>query len=305
MATSKKNSKFNEPGETEPSSSVDYSKTNKDGYIDPLNDGQVIEKQNIRVTGDASKLSQPIPGAIHNEPVIDLDAPPPFGGDDGQAPPPPGGNTQGFDQQQEQGPPPKQEREPFNQEYFDMSDSEKDPSAEQLADTVIYGYCELKMAIPQLLAISERRLKKMHEKGEINIYARVQENPYKPDTISLQEFVQRWNKTLLAPFVTKEEWKAAVRPLLIIIFKRNGIGFTPEQQIGLLLIVDLVQTIRAAVLCAGDRSTMMDRIKIYDPAPTAKAPVTPDIRPQPAASDAVQDIVDSSKTQVPKQQAAA
>lgn len=304
MATSKKNknSEFGEPEETTSAKNgtIDFSQTNSEGEKDTLNDDNVIMREGRKVTGDTSVLDKPITGAVHEEPTINLDEPGgggqfdegPLGGaaeEQGQGYS--GGAGGGWKQ-------PKQDaNEPFNSEFSEMPDAEKEASAAQMVETVLYGYCQLKMAIASFIRISPRRIKKMHEAGEIDKFERVRLNPNSPETITLEEFVALFNDTLDKRYETTEDWKNAMRPLLLELFKRKGVGLTLEQQIGLLLIVDLVQLAKSTAVSIGERRDFIETLKLsrQQQAPPPSTPLTPDIRQEAPAQPQHQSSTQSSQ----------
>lgn len=263
------------------------SNTNPGEEFDPLNNESVIDQahKRVNVVGDTSKLHEEIPAAGETVHTIDLNAHFDLGAGAGGVPPnngsvPPGSNPQqpgagqggGFNQSEEK----------FNQEFHDLPKNEKEENALIAADGIIHIYSSIKMIVPSLLSISEKKLNKMHNKGEINLFQPVKLSRLSPATITVKQLVDQYNATVDYPFVTSPEFKEQVRPLLAHVLQEEGIALTPKQLLIGLVVQDLAITAKNAMSAASDRSELIHQLKESNKM-YASQPVTP-IQPTPAAA---------------------
>lgn len=269
---------------------IDFSKTNPEGEFDAINHEEVITNvKDVHIIGDPNKLNEKIPERNHAGQTININP------DAGNSSVPPKENNSGPQQSQEGNniPPhdpnnftrPKEEK--FNQEFHDLPKNEKEQNALLAADAIIHGYSELKMAIPNALIVSEKKLKKMHNKGEINMFQPIRINKTTLDTIPVAILVQDYNKTVVTPFVTSEEFKNNVRPLLASVLQEEGIALTPKQLLVYYVGMDLATTAKNVISCASDRSELLNQLKenhkVYA-ATSQQGPMQPVVNTQPSSS---------------------
>jgi hypothetical protein len=264
MAVNKSTSRKKKNEYTEPEE-ASLNEVNQEGAFDPINSEELVDNahKNPKVVGDTSVLNEEMPYASHEAQTINLDEQP-F-------------ETQGQAQPQGQstwyGTAPEPE-EQFNPEFSSMPEEEQNQNAELTADALIHAYSSLKLAIPSAISISEKKLNKLHDKGEININQPVRANRHSPETISVKEFVNRFNDTLQKPFETKSEFKESVKPLLVSILKKKGFAPTPEQLIIYYVGMDLAGTAKEAYSAKVQRDELIDGLKsMHDT--TKVAPIVP------------------------------
>jgi hypothetical protein len=260
---STKKSSAKQPSEPEEKDNIDFSKTNKDGGFDPLNDEDVIQQEKIHVdiVGDQTKLNKAIPKAEHRAPRIDLDDDSGSFGSYQEQPASGGGGNSGGGGGYAGASSQQAEQEPFNPEFYEMPEGEQDESSLQTAIALVNMYCGVKLGVPKMIAISERRMKKMHKDGEINMYMILPRRLGSVDSISVQDLVKECNEKMVKPFETSEEFKSSVTPILARILKKNGLAMTDTQLLCLLVAQDLAVTAQAAIMAFGARRDTLDLMR--------------------------------------------
>lgn len=120
------------------------------------------------------------------------------------------------------------EDKPFNPSYNELGNKEKQMGAEMIADVVVDGYARLKKGMGTLSSISENKLEREFAEGNINPNLQLPIDEY-GNTASIREFVKEFNETSKEAFDTPEDFKDKVKPPLIRVFKKRGVGMTDEQ----------------------------------------------------------------------------
>jgi hypothetical protein len=120
------------------------------------------------------------------------------------------------------------EEKPFNPSYNELGNKEKQMGAEMIADVVVDGYARLKKGMGSLSSISENKLEREFAEGNINPNIQLPIDEY-GNTASIREFVKEFNDTSKEAFDTPEDFKEKVKPPLIRVFKKRGVGMTDEQ----------------------------------------------------------------------------
>jgi len=127
-----------------------------------------------------------------------------------------------FDDVQEQ----EQPERVFNESYSELDGKEKTMGAEMMAEMTLDMYstgCSFLGKVPQ---ISEGKLDKMIADGEINPDITLQTES---GNLPIKEFAVEYNESIKEAFVVTDEFKEKVKPPLIRVFKKRGIGMTDEQ----------------------------------------------------------------------------
>jgi hypothetical protein len=184
-----------------------------DGDVDVKNYGQV----NVPMT-DAEKNS-PIP-----EPSF---IPPPFVMDEDE-------DLESESPKSEK----KQQQQPFNDNLDEMSASERTKSAEGMADVAIGLYSMGWKVLGSLTNVNLNKAREDHLEGKINLYSTIVLNG-QPMTVEAAIIV--FNKSSDGVFDVSEEFKEAVRPILIRILKKKGIGLTDVEELTFLVVMDIIQ----------------------------------------------------------------
>lgn len=277
---------------------VDFTQTRRDGDFDTLNAEDIIEQDKIHVDirGDRTKLDKEMPRAEHRAQSIDLDDEQDHFSEYSQEQSGGGGGTGGYSGAKQA------QDEPFNAEFHEMPENEQDESSMQTAIAMVSMYAGIKLAVPKMMAVSERKLKKMHKAGEINMYLMLPRNPTSMDMISVQAFVEEFNSKRTKPFETTDQFKSAVTPLLAKILKKNGLALTDTQLLIMYVAQDLAMAIQAGALLAADTREMLDHLRdmaaIYGGQPPVNRPSQPVPGNPPAGPAPVVDMNPQNGTPV-------
>lgn len=271
---------------------VDFTKSIPEAKFDTLNNETVIQTSaaQAEVIGDAELLNQPIPEATHRAQSIHLNAgnavpqqapsASPLPGNAGPGTPPPPPNMP---------PPPSgaNGNANFNPGFKETQEKTKEiPEEDAAFQTASFIHQMLHAGIkkiPSLLAIKERKLKKMEEAGEINLSTRVKVNDQPgAATLSIFDIVATFNEKLKPGFDLPEEWMDAATPLLAEILKKRGGELTVEQRYAIIMTTQVgVPVITGLASAAADRKMFLDELRslhlLNAPKPAASGPKSPDI----------------------------
>ncbi len=227
---------------------IGFEEVDRSGEFDTLNNEKVIAAPMPKSEGITGDLSGAIPAAHHDESYVEPDEEVKI---KPGTPPPPGS---------QKGAPPE-ENKSFNPGFDDMPENQQDDSALLTATAFVDAYAEAKMIFPTLIAISERKLKKLDKAGEIDLEMLIRVSRTSTQQITLLAYVKQFNEKITTPFKTSEEFKENVIPLLAEILKKKGIALSPEQLLMYYVGMDMMGTIKAAVIAAGERREMLDNLK--------------------------------------------
>jgi len=126
--------------------------------------------------------------------------------------------------------PKKKEREPINPELKDLPKKDKEMAASQMAKMIIQGYSWMHDLANKGLMISEKKLNKLQEEGEINLQAMIDYEFGKK--MRAGEFFTEWNTQIQKDggvLQVSNEFKEEVTPVLERVLAKRGIGMTDEQ----------------------------------------------------------------------------
>jgi hypothetical protein len=126
--------------------------------------------------------------------------------------------------------PKKKEREPINPELRDLPKKDKEMAASQMAKMIIQGYSWMHDLANKGLMISEKKLNKLQEEGEINLQAMIDYEFGKK--MRAGEFFTEWNTQIQKDggvLQVSNEFKEEVTPALERVLAKRGIGMTDEQ----------------------------------------------------------------------------
>ena len=178
--------------------------------FNPLTEEAVNEKSyakpNIKI--DPNQINQPIPEPVFNPPPQQPDAPPP--------------------------PPPAQE--PFNPVMNELPKKEKNLAAQQAATMFIMGYEAVHKMGNNAIKIGDWRVKKLKNKNliDVNIPLQLAEG-----RVPMGQFIQIYNEQSDAAFTVSQEFKDEVRPVLVRVLEKKGIGASDEHLLIGLVAQDL------------------------------------------------------------------
>ena len=139
-----------------------------------------------------------------------------------------------FDPEQEKGS--KETDRTFNESYTELDNKDKTMGAEMMADMALDLYEKGCGFLGKYAEISERKLDTLITEGEIDPNIQI---PTESGNLLVKEFAQEYNSSIKDAFEVSDDFKEKVRPPLIRVLKKRGIGMTDEQMIGYLVATDL------------------------------------------------------------------
>lgn len=125
---------------------------------------------------------------------------------------------------------------PFNPSYSELDGKEKTMGAEMMAEMTLDIYekgCYYMGKIPE---ISEAKIDRLIAEGEIDPNIQLQTEA---GAIPIKDFAVEFNDSIKEAFVVSDEFKEKVKPPLIRVFKKRGIGMTDEQLLAYYFVTDL------------------------------------------------------------------
>jgi hypothetical protein len=160
-------------------------------------------------------------------------------------------------------PPPPQEPNappppPFNPEMKGLSDKDKNTAATRAADMAIQMYEWLHDLGNRAVQISDSKLDKLQKQALIDLRAPININGAQ---MTLYEFVNNFNGQMSKSFEVSEDFKTQVRPLLIEIFEKRGVGMTTEQQLVFIVCKDLAGKLAIAYVMIQQRKDMLKELQ--------------------------------------------
>jgi hypothetical protein len=136
----------------------------------------------------------------------------------------------------------KKKKEPphqFNESFSELSGKEKTAGAEMMVDVVLDGYAKLKKGIGSLATISEKKLDKEFAEGTISPDLQLPIDE-RGNTVGIRDFAKEFNEQGKEAFDTSQEFVDNVKPAMIRVFKKRGLGMTDEQLLAYHFGTDLV-----------------------------------------------------------------
>jgi hypothetical protein len=182
----------------------------------------------------------------------------------------------------------------FNEEYSELSGKEKTMGAEMMAEMALDLYAKGCGLLGKLPEISETKLDRLIAEGEINPKITLQTED---GAVPIKQFAVGYNESIQSAFGVSDEFKENIKPPLIRIFKKRGVGMTDEQLVAYYLVTDLGTKGVQAVMLRKTTNSILDQLKQNTlaikeqntarptpPEPTRPAP-TPTPTPSPASSN--------------------
>jgi hypothetical protein len=186
------------------------------------------------------------------------------------------------------------EEQPFaNPAMNDLDDKDKKYATEQMVDTVLDGYEKITGLANNLVQIKDRKIQEMVSKGEIDPRTRIPIDA-SGNSITISEFVQDYNEQTAEAIQTTPEFKKKVRPAMVRVFEKRGIGMTDEQFLMYMFGTDMVQKGAVVFSLRNNMQNMMNMMKEMSqqkmstqapppptPTPVEKEPVKQEVKPEP------------------------
>jgi hypothetical protein len=177
----------------------------------------------------------------------------------------------------------KEPAKPFNEAYSELDGKEKTMGAEMMAEMTLDIYEKGCGFLGKLPEISQSKLDQLIAEGEIDPDIQL---PTESGNIGVKDFAVEYNSSIKDAFEVSEDFKNNVRPPLIRVFKKRGIGMTDEQLLGYYFVTDLGTKVAQMVMLRKTSKNILDSLKENTMAiresqrPTAKAPTPTPTAPQ-------------------------
>jgi len=131
----------------------------------------------------------------------------------------------------------KVKAQPMNPEFETLSKKDAEMSAQHAAEMIIGGYEWIHGAANKYVQVSEKKLDRLQEAGEINLNAMISYDYGKE--MRAGQFFKEYNSQVSNMFVVSDEFKEEATPLLTKVLAKRGIGMTDEQKLGFLFAKDM------------------------------------------------------------------
>jgi hypothetical protein len=192
----------------------------------------------------------------------------------------------------------KEPAKPFNEAYSELDGKEKTMGAEMMAEMTLDIYEKGCGFLGKLPEISEAKLDKLIAEGEIDGDIQL---PTESGNIGVKDFANEYNSSIKEAFEVNDDFKEKVRPPLIRVFKKRGIGMTDEQLLGYYFVTDLGTKVAQAVMLKKTANNIIDSLKentlaireTQAPRPTTPTPSAPKTEPSVDYYEEVSEVEES------------
>jgi len=173
----------------------------------------------------------------------------------------------------------KEAEKPFNEAYSELDGKEKTMGAEMMAEMTLDIYEKGCGFLGKLPEISEQKLDKLIAEGDIDGDIQL---PTESGNLGVKEFAVEYNSSIKEAFEVSDDFKEKVRPPLIRVLKKRGIGMTDEQLLAYYFVTDLGTKTAQAFMLRKTANNILDSLKentnaikesqVTRPTPTPSAP---------------------------------
>jgi hypothetical protein len=176
-------------------------------------------------------------------------------------------------------------KEPINPELRDLPKKDKEMAASQMAKMIIQGYSWAHDLANKGLMISEKKLSKLQDEGELNLSAMIDYDYGRK--MRAGEFFQEWNNQVMKDggvLQVSDEFKEEVTPVLERVLAKRGIGMTDEQLLMFMFGKDIAAKGLIFFQMKGQMNHMIQSIKnasMGQYAPPPPPPPQQEAQPQP------------------------
>jgi hypothetical protein len=118
---------------------------------------------------------------------------------------------------------------PMNPEFETLSKKDAEMSAQHAAEMIMGGYEWIHGAANKYVQVSEKKLDRLQEAGEINLNAMISYDYGKE--MRAGQFFKEYNTQVSNMFVVSDEFKEETTPLLTKVLAKRGVGMTDEQRL--------------------------------------------------------------------------
>jgi hypothetical protein len=147
---------------------------------------------------------------------------------------------------------------PFNPSYSELDGKEKTMGAEMMADMTLDIYEKGCFYMGKIPEISEGKLDKLIAEGEIDPSIRLQTEA---GEMPIKDFAVEFNDSIRDAFSVSDEFKEKVKPPLLRVFKKRGIGMTDEQLLAYYFGTDLLAKGAQAFMLRKTANSILDSLK--------------------------------------------
>ena len=147
---------------------------------------------------------------------------------------------------------------PFNPSYSELDGKEKTMGAEMMADMTLDIYDKACFYMGKIPEISESKLDKLIAEGEIDPTIQLQTEA---GAMPIKDFAVEFNDSIKDAFQVTDEFKEKVKPPLIRVFKKRGIGMTDEQLLAYYFVTDLGAKGAQAFMLRKTANGILDSLK--------------------------------------------
>jgi len=166
---------------------------------------------------------------------------------------------------------------PMNPEFETLSKKDAEMSAQHAAEMIMGGYEWIHGAANKYVQVSEKKLDRLQEAGEINLNAMISYDYGKE--MRAGQFFKEYNSQVSNMFVVSDEFKEEVIPLLTKVLAKRGVGMTDEQKLAFLFAKDIGTK---AIMFFQQKRTINDMINsIKEATVSSSARVVPPPPPPP------------------------
>jgi hypothetical protein len=152
----------------------------------------------------------------------------------------------------------KETDRPFNESFSELDGKEKTMGAEMMAEMTLDIYEKGCGFLGKMPEINENTLDKLILDGEIDPNIQL---PTESGNIGVKDFASEYNNSIKDAFEVSEDFKNNVRPPLIRVFKKRGIGMTDEQLIGYYFVTDLGTKVAQMVMLRKTSKNILDSLR--------------------------------------------
>ena len=147
---------------------------------------------------------------------------------------------------------------PFNESYSQLDGKEKTMGAEMMAEMTLDIYEKGCFYLGKIPEISESKIDKLIAEGEIDPNITLQTEA---GNMPIKDFAVEFNDSIKEAFVVSDEFKEKVKPPLIRVFKKRGIGMTDEQLLMYYFGTDIATKGAQAFMLKKTTNSILDSLK--------------------------------------------
>lgn len=152
----------------------------------------------------------------------------------------------------------KEPAKPFNEAYSELDGKEKTMGAEMMAEMTLDLYAKGCGWLGKVPEINEKKLDGLIAEGEIDGDIQI---PTESGNVSVKDFAQEYNASIKDAFEVSDEFKENVKPPLIRVLKKRGIGMTDEQLLGYYFVTDFGTKVAQVVMLKKTSNNILDSLK--------------------------------------------